>query len=182
VVFYIKTDDDLVPFELEAFPDRTFFRNAGSTDRKGLELSYQRQLTNNMLIRTVYTYSDFKYGAYNIPSGDFKWNALPVIPKHKALVSLLYENKRLTAKLETNYIGSLFANDANSVEVDDYALLNLNLGYKFRLYKQALRPFFGVNNIFNTTYNDNIRSNAFGGRYYEAAPRINVFGGLRILF
>ncbi len=182
VLFYIKTDDDLVPFEIEAFPDRTFFRNAGSTNRKGLELSYLRQLTNNVSLTSSYTFSDFKYDSYGIPSGDFNGNALPVVPKHKGLVSLLYQNEKLTAKIEGNYIGSLYTNDANSVEVGGYTLVNLNFGYKFMLGKQVLQPFLGVNNLFNTEYNDNIRINAFGGRYYEAAPGFNVFGGLRIQF
>jgi iron complex outermembrane receptor protein len=180
VLFYIHTKDDLVPYELEEFPDRTFYRNAGSTNRKGLELSYQRNLTNQLKLSTVYTYSDFEYDTYSIPSGDFKGNALPAIPKHKALVSLLYQNERLTVKLEANHIGGLFTNDANSAEVEGYTLANLNFGYKAKLGRLKLSPFLGFNNIFDTTYNDNIRINAFGGRFYEAAPGFNVFGGLRV--
>jgi iron complex outermembrane receptor protein len=38
--------------------------------------------------------------------------------------------------------------------------------------------FAGINNLFNTRYFDNIRLNAFGGRYYEPAPGRNVFFGL----
>lgn len=180
VLFYIHTKDDLVPYELEEFPDRTFYRNAGSTNRKGLELSYQRNLTNQLKLSTVYTYSDFEYDTYSIPSGDFKGNALPAIPKHKALVSLLYQNERLTVKLEANHIGGLFTNDANLAEVEGYTLANLNFGYKAKLGRLKLSPFLGFNNIFDTTYNDNIRINAFGGRFYEAAPGFNMFGGLRV--
>jgi len=180
VLFYIHTKDDLVPFELEEFPDRTFFRNAGSTNRKGLELSYQRNLTNKFKLSTVYTYSDFEYDTYSIPSGDFKGKALPVIPKHKGLVSLLFQGKKLTAKVEANYIGSLYTNDANSVEVQGYSVINVNLGYKTKLGTLEVSPFFGINNLFDSNYNDNIRINAFGGRYYEAAPGFNVFGGLRV--
>ncbi len=180
VLFYIHTKDDLVPYELEEFPDRTFFRNAGSTNRKGVELSYQRNLTNQFKLSTVYTYSDFKYDNYTNPSGDYKGNALPAIPKHKGLVSLLFQGKKLIAKVEANYIGSLYTNDANSVEVDGYSLVNINIGYKAKLGTFELSPFLGINNLFNTIYNDNIRINAFGGRYYEAAPGFNVFGGLRV--
>ncbi len=180
VLFYIHTKDDLVPYELEEFPDRTFFRNAGSTNRKGVELSYQRNLTNQFKLSTVYTYSDFKYDNYTNPSGDYKGNALPAIPKHKGLMSLLFQGKKLIAKVEANYIGSLYTNDANSVEVDGYSLVNINIGYKAKLGTFELSPFLGINNLFNTIYNDNIRINAFGGRYYEAAPGFNVFGGLRV--
>ncbi len=182
VLFFIKTNDDLVPYELEAFPDRTFFRNAGSTSRRGLELSYNRHLSKNLALSTVYTYSDFQYESYTIPSGDFKDNVLPAIPEHKGLVSLIFQDKNLTTKLEGNYIGSLYANDANTVEVDSYTSVNLNIGYKIETKTLILSPFLGINNLFDIKYNDNIRINAFGGRYYEAAPGFNVFGGTRIRF
>jgi len=181
-VFYIKTDDDLIPFELEAFPDRTFFRNAGSTTRSGLELTYQRQLSEQLSLNTSYSFSDFRYDSYSLPSGDFSGNALPVIPKHKAYASLVYQNEKLTAQLESNYVGSLYANDANSVTVNDYTVVNLNVGYTIGLKGQSLKPFLGIQNLLDTKYNDNIRINAFGGRYYEAAPRLHVFGGVRLLF
>jgi len=182
VLFYIKTNDDLVPYELEDFPDRTFFRNAGSTIRKGLELRYNRSLSDEFRLSTVYSYSDFEYDSYSIPSGDFNGNDLPAIPTHKGLLALLYQDKKWTAKLEGNYIGSLFADDANAVEVEAYTLVNFNLGYKTKLGTLELFPFLGINNLFNTEYNDNIRINAFGARYFEAAPRFNVFGGLRFTF
>jgi len=180
VVFYIKTNDDLVPYELEDFPDRTFYRNAGSTKRKGLELSYLRDLSDKLRLSTAYTYSDFKYDSYEIPSGNFQDKELPGIPKHKANASLLFQENGFTIKLEGNYIGDLYANDANSTEVNGYAIVNLSFGYKTQLGKIGLSPFMGINNLTNTKYNDNIRINAFGARYYEAAPGINIFGGLRM--
>jgi iron complex outermembrane receptor protein len=42
--------------------------------------------------------------------------------------------------------------------------------------------FGGVNNLFDVTYFDNIRLNAFGSRYYEPAPGRNLFGGISFAF
>jgi len=42
-------------------------------------------------------------------------------------------------------------------------------------------PFIGANNILDQTYNDNIRINAFGGRYFEPAAGVNIYGGIRLL-
>jgi iron complex outermembrane receptor protein len=41
--FYIKSSNEILPYELEAFPGRSFYQNAGATRRYGLELaaSYQ---------------------------------------------------------------------------------------------------------------------------------------------
>lgn len=183
VLFYIRTSNDLVPYELEAFPDRTFFRNAGSTNRKGIEISFVQQIVKNIHIRTSYTFSDFKYDSYDTPSGNFNHKQLPAIPKHMAYASINYELKNgLSIKIKTQYVGSLYTSDSNSVEDNGYSLVNFNLGHKLNTKHITLLPFLGINNLFDTKYNDNIRINAFGGRYYEPGPRFNIFGGLKVIF
>jgi len=71
------------------------------------------------------------------------------------------------------------------IKVDDHLYYNkalemINFGFKIRSKKSTILPFLGINNAFDTKYNDNIRINAFGGRYYEPAPGINIFGGIRV--
>ena len=179
-LFYIETDNDLVPYELENFPDRTFFRNAGSSKRRGLELFYSQDLVKNLKLKTSYTYSDFKYSAYETSSGNFNGKYLPGIPKHLATLSVDYQTKAgLTLSLQSKYVGDLYTNDSNSVKDDDYNLVNLNVGFKIKTKQIVLSPFLGINNVFDTKYNDNIRINAFGLRYYEPAPGFNIFGGIR---
>ena len=42
--FYdIRTKNELISYELEDFPDRTFYRNAGKTNRKGIEVQWELQ-------------------------------------------------------------------------------------------------------------------------------------------
>ena len=179
-LFYIETDNDLVPFELENFPDRTFFRNAGSSKRRGLELFYSKELVKNFKLMTSYTYSDFRYSTYETSSESFNGKYLPGIPKHLATFSVDYQNDAgLTLSLQSKYVGDLYTNDSNSVRDDDYSLFNLNIGFKIKSKQILLLPFLGINNVFDTKYNDNIRINDFGGRYYEPAPGFNMFGGIR---
>jgi iron complex outermembrane receptor protein len=45
-----------------------------------------------------------------------------------------------------------------------------------------LRPYLGINNLFNEHYDSNIRINAFGGRYYEPAPERNLYAGIVVRF
>jgi iron complex outermembrane receptor protein len=180
VLFHIKTDNDLVPYELEDFPDRTFFRNAGSTKRSGIEFFYSQALLRNINLKASYTYSDFSYDDYETSSGNFNDNKLPGIPKHLATISFDYLNKSgLNARLQSRFVGKLFTNDSNSVSDDNYSVVNLNIGYKIKTDHAIISPFIGINNMFNTKYNDNIRINAFGGRFYEPAPGLNIFGGVR---
>lgn len=178
-IFRIETEDDLVPFELEDFPDRTFFRNAGSTNRNGLELSLHYVFAKEWTIQSSYAYSDFTYGNYRTPDGNFEGNALPGIPKHTTSFGLVYASKKgFRANLRANLVGNQYAEDSNAVTVDGYALIHLRGGYVFQYRNVEVRPYLGVNNLLNEAYTDNVRINAFGGRYYEPAPTLNVFGGL----
>jgi iron complex outermembrane receptor protein len=179
-IFHIQTDNDLVPYELEEFPDRTFFRNAGSTKRSGIEFFYSQALLRNVKLKASYTYSDFTYDNFETASGNFNYNMLPGIPRHLATISFDYLNKSgLTASLQSRYVGELYTNDSNSVSDDNYSVVNLNIGFKIKTNHAIVSPFIGINNMFNTKYNDNVRINAFGGRFYEPAPGLNVFGGVR---
>lgn len=179
-LFYINTNNDLIPFELEASPDRTFYRNAGTTERTGLELSSTYTINHEFSIQGSYTYSDFKYKLFTLPDADLSGNALPGIPKHYAALSFLYQNtKGLNARLQHRFVDLIYANDANSVSEPSYHTTDFSISYRFKGQKSIWTPFFGINNIFDTKYSDNIRLNAFGARYYEPAPGTNFYAGIR---
>jgi len=56
------------------------------------------------------------------------------------------------------------------------------MGKEFEVSKSVIYPYLIINNIFQSEYFDNIRINAFGGRYYEPAPKRTIFGGIRVTF
>ena len=177
--FFIETKDDLVSYELAAFPGRTLFRNIGRTQRKGLETSFQYQ-SENFLLSFAYTYSDFTFREYLNDGEDFSGNQFSGIPKHFSNLNLRQNINQWSVDLNLNYSGDLFADDANTTQVDDYILANLKLDYLIKTNALELKPFVGFNNLFNTKYFDNIRINAFGGRYYEPAPRFNFYAGVSL--
>ncbi|MFK7982944.1 MAG: TonB-dependent receptor family protein [Saprospiraceae bacterium] len=178
-LFTINVKEEIVSFELEDFPDQDFFRNAGSTDRKGVEASLTYNLARGLNAFLNYTYSDFKYDSFRSFDGNF----LPGIPKHNTFFALNYSrNKGLFGSLQVRSIGELFAKDDNSVTVDGFTVVNLKLGYRHNLTKGHIEPFFGINNLLGTEYFDNVRVNAFGSRFYEPAPTANFYGGVKVFF
>lgn len=180
-LFQIRTTNEIVPFELADFPGRDFFRNAGETLRNGLELAIKYTLNRRLQLAGNYTYSDFQFKDYTAGDNRFDGEKLPGIPMHVGALSMRYiSSTGLFFKLTSQQVGRLFANNANSVEVEAYNLTNLNLGYELKRKSFTWIPFIGVNNLFDTAYNDNIRINAFGSRFYEPAPGVNIFGGMRI--
>ena len=76
-LFHIVTKDDIISYELEMFPGRTFYRNAGKTIRNGLELSTAIKINSNFNFTINYSYSDFIFDTYSISSNGFDGNELP---------------------------------------------------------------------------------------------------------
>ena len=177
--FYVGTKDDLIPYELSQFPGRTFFRNVGRTERIGLEASVGYSIGGFTMVGS-YTYSNFTYKDVIIDEDDISGNYLPGIPRQLANLNLKYALKDFEADFNINYAGDLFADDLNNTAVDGYVFGSLRANYTLRFKKVSLKPYVGVNNIFNARYYDNIRINAFGGRYYEPAPPTNFYGGLSL--
>ncbi len=180
-LFFIDTRDDLVPFELAPFPDRTFYRNAGSTHRYGLELFADYRLAPQVSIQGSYTYSDFTYQNFNNNGTILDGNQLPGIPEHLATIGLTYRaNNGLFVQWNTNYRGELFANDANTASIESALISDLNLSYPIKWDNALITLNGGINNLFDVDYFDNVRLNAFGNRFYEPAPGINFFAGVRV--
>ncbi len=182
-LFHIDTRNELVPFELDTFPGRIFFRNTGKGTRNGVEIAADYALNSQFHLSASYTFSDFVYQKYELnDSVDYNGNVLPGIPRHFGSLTLRYQQETgLHGSLQSRYVGEVFNNDQNSVMDKAYVLLNINLGYTWKKERFTLTPFLGVNNVFNTRYNDNIRINAFGGRYYEPGPALNIYGGVRFI-
>lgn len=182
-IFYIDTEDDLVPFELAAFPDRTFYRNAGKTTRKGIEVEGAYAFTKAWSLTAAYTFSEFKYSDFVVDDVNFDGNLLPGIPKHLTTIGLQYQSEKgFFATVQASLVGKQYANDSNEATVDGYENINFRTSYSFTYKKIAIKPYAGLNNILDQEYTDNVRINAFGSRFYEPAPGINGYGGIEVRF
>ena len=183
-VFSIDLEDELVPFELAAFPGRTFFANAGASDRTGVEAAAAWRSGTGFGVEASFTWSSFEFDDFVDDNGnDFSGNTLPGLPEQFGYLAFTYANDRgLDVRLESTYSGDLFANNANSVEVESYTVTSFRGSYEFSSGSWVFRPFLGLNNIFNERYNSNIRINAFGARYFEPAPERNVYAGINVRF
>lgn len=177
VGFITNSTNELVPFEED---NQEFFRNAGKTNRKGLEFAANYS-TEWLKLYSSYTYSVFKYKSFVQNGDDLEGSSLPGIPKHRMSLTLVATPvNSLEISLPFDYVGKLWADDQNSVEVDNYLEVSCSIRYSTTLKKLTLSPFAGVRNLTNQAYFDNIRINAFGGRYYEPAPERNYYIGFTI--
>jgi iron complex outermembrane recepter protein len=180
-LFYIEVEDEIVPFQLANQVGRTYFRNAGLSERKGLEMGLTYKIRSGLTTYFNYTYSDFQYKNYATTVGKFDGNTLPGIPKHNIYGEIRYFPRiGLYAIAQIKSIGELYADDANLTKNNSYATVNLRVGYRKQIKNLTIEPFIGVNNLFNEIYNANIQINATANRYFEPAAGSFVFGGLTV--
>ena len=175
-IYAINTQNEILPYELVDFPDRDFYRNAGSTNRRGIELYWEHQKGSWQWMAS-YNYACLKFENYVLGDKNLSGNRLPGVPKQQFTASLKYSFLGgWGTALQSQYSGNLYADDANQTKVEDYFLVN------FRFWKslEKISFFCGINNLLDKTYFDNIRINAYGKRYYEPAPMRNFYLGITL--
>ena len=173
-LFFTQSSNEILPYELEAFPGRSFYQNAGATQRFGLELSgfYKSKFweVNASITSARYEFSK---------SETFEGNALPGIPNNQFFLQLSYfTTANWKFQLTAENIGAFYANNSNTVKIDAYQKFRIQGGKSISIGGVNADLYAGVNNLFNVKYFDNIRLNAFGKRYYEPAPGRNLFFGI----
>jgi iron complex outermembrane receptor protein len=179
--FYIQSSNEILPYELEDFPGRSFYRNVGATIRYGLELAATLQW-NQWAFQASLTQAQYQFDQENEADG-LDGKSLPGIPNSQLFFQLDYTSQAdWKWVLSGEHIGSFYADNTNSVEIKSFQKVQFQAQKTLSLSWSEFDFFGGINNLFNTTYFDNIRLNAFGGRFYEPAPGRNFFFGTRFTF
>jgi len=162
--YTINTLNDILPYESASFSSQTLYQNIGETLRTGVEWEASYQPFSSLNIQANYNRASNPF-----KNGEFKNNELPGIAKDFGLLSI---SKRVSENLSISYKkvyrGVILTNNENSVNIPKMGIDHLDLVWSAK--KVTLTG--GIQNLFDKTYSDNIRINAFGGRYYETAlPR-----------
>jgi len=185
--YFLDLDDEIVPFESAS--GRTAFRNAGSSRRVGVELDARATLTpwlgsvlgGNVEWTGSFTAMHATYRRYATPAGNFDGNDEPGIPPWQAYQQLAWRRPDgAFVAVEGLFVGGFFVDDANDARARGYPLVNLRAGLEYDLGPLRVAPFAGVQNLADASYAAVVRLNALGGRFYEPAPGINVYGGVTL--
>ena len=183
-VFNITVDDELIPFEVPTAPGRDYFENAGKSNRNGVEFSVTTNPTDRMSATISYTYADYDFDSFVDANGNvFSGNTIPGIADHVLFGELSYTHPRgWFATFDAMHTGEQYANNANSAQNDSFTLSNLRFGWNHESESMRISPFVGINNLFDESYNANVRINAFGGRFFEPGPDRNIYAGVTLRF
>jgi iron complex outermembrane receptor protein len=155
------------------------FKNAGDTERHGLELS----------IDSVLPYNFGVYAAYTLMNAEFKdsfctgtsctsltqvnsGNKIPgaYTSNTYAEVSWKHPSLGFSTALEGIYFTDVFTNDINTIQAKSYATFNLRGGFVQYVGNWKLNEFARIDNLTDKTYVSSVRINN-SSAYDPGAPR-----------
>lgn len=155
--------------------------NAGKTMHPGIEaeLIYRNNIgQTNIEANVTYQFQPHQFIEFTNQEDDFSGKRLPGNPDHTINTRIDYEFGKAGIILSNVFVSKMFADDANSIEVNSYNITNLGMTYD--LYKKnswLITSLFQANNLFDVSYASMIAVNprSFGSslpRYlYAGLPR-----------
>ncbi len=187
--YYFRMDDAIIRQIRES--GKEYFLNAGKVDQQGIEASIltyliaprKQQFIQSLSLGSNMTYNHYRFAQYKVGQDDFSGNKLTATPDWIWVnhVSLTFD-KNFGINIMHNFTSSIPLNDANTVYADKYHLLQAKINWTTPLVKGCnLQLFAGVDNLLNEKYSLGNDINAFGGRYFNAAPSRNYYIGFKLM-
>lgn len=183
-VFYTALRETITTYTNE--DGVVLFRNAGATNQLGTELGTtinwfknRNQIPSQITSRTSYNFYQFTFDNYQKKDEDYSGNLLTGVPQHAFNQMLNFTfAESINLNVHYRYVSKTPLTDDNEIWANSYHLLNAKINYN-PSFMSDFNFFGGVENIFNTTYSLGNDLNAFGGRYYQAAPGMNFYLGIK---
>ncbi|RBQ26424.1 MULTISPECIES: TonB-dependent siderophore receptor [Arcobacteraceae] len=143
-----------------------YYKASGQQESQGFEIDLSGEITDNWSLVASYGYTNTKNKNLNN-------NDLVNIPNHTANLFTTYRLTSLNLPDfyiggGAKYIGSKYANEANTIELDSAVIYNATIGYK----KGNWRANVSVQNLTDKEYVDGaLISDTRGTRVYAGTPR-----------
>ena len=180
-VFNTDLANQLVPFEVPAAPGRRFYRNAGKSRVRGLEVSARTRLSSLATARLAYGYVDARFREFTVGDATLDGNRVPGLAPHRLEGALRVGGGVWFGEARVETRGEVPANDANDAAADGFTLVELRLGANgLRAGNLRFSPFASVTNLTDARHASSVVVNAFGGRYFEPGPGRGGYLGLSL--
>jgi len=196
--FISRIEDAIVQFQ--EVSGRAYFVNAGKLKNDGLELGLSVRVHPQLRVFGNYTYANYRFGEYRVVNQQagtvdtLDGKRLPGVPQGFARLGLRAGPVRGVAlDIDHTVATSIFADDQNTLYVAGLGskgpgeiagvgngVTNLRMSWEGRAGGAWLRPFLGVNNLWDREYVGSFTLNGNAGRVFETAPGRNYYVGTEI--
>jgi iron complex outermembrane receptor protein len=192
--FFLTTQNDFDRYRISnpLRNQETFYRNAASSKRSGVELYLDFNLDRDLEIQAAYTFSGFQYTNSTpiqvvmddpgIKKFVVDGNWLPNSPKHQVYVDLQYMiSHRLSIGLGVEAQDKTFIDGANLLTeaAAGYTLIHARARYGWQVAGVEGEFVLQLRNIFDTKFVAFTEPDPGGNAYQPGAGR-EFFGGMRI--
>jgi iron complex outermembrane receptor protein len=184
-LFDIVTDDEIVVEQNTG--GRATFKNAGHTDRRGLELGVETVLGGPWEARLAWSYIDATFResfdtvagapavAVTVPAGSL----LPGVPRSQLYGEVRYRRAGFYAQLEGLRRSRVAVNDRNSEFADGFSVFNAVAGLVQEGGRWRITEFVRIDNFTDRNYAGSVIVNDGNDRFYEPSPRRNMTIGIQ---
>ncbi len=177
-VFDIETRDEIVSVQ-SLQPGRNVFRNAGRTQRRGVEVGAESLWAGPFELRGAYTWLDANFEEDFDPA--IAGNRLPGVPKEQLYAEGVWRHAPwgLRVALELLHRSRVAVDDDNSEFAASFTVVNAVVGFEQRGAGWRLQEFLRIDNVGDKAYVGSVIVNDGNGRFYEPAPGRNVLVGVQ---
>jgi len=190
-VFQADVRNELIQYA--SVPPRSYYRNAGSTRHRGIEVGANLAVVQGLDFAVSWTYSDYRYRSYSFTTGGVTHTAdgraIPGVPKNWLNLLLRVGGpggrgglRAFWAEVQQTYSSDFLVSDTLDTRTSPWWATNVRVGWEGdgKAGRMRLAPFIGVNNAFNHKYVSSVVINAAANRFYEPAPGRNAYFGLSV--
>jgi iron complex outermembrane receptor protein len=173
-LFATGVHDELIPFDIPASGGRRYFRNAGRTSRRGLELGLGGTV-RALDLSGAYTYANYRFTDFTVDTAHYAGNRIPGIPRQTLQGSAALRTDVGTLVTEAQVADRMVVNDANSESSPGYAVFNARIVSSVGMGHSGAELTVGAQNLFNTRFVSSVNVNAAGGKFYEPGSQRSVY-------
>ena len=170
-LFKTFTQGEIVVDSSTTATDVTVYKNAGDTERKGIELSLDGEWRNNIKTYLAYSYLDAEFKDDFLSSnGSVKsGNKIPGTYKDRTYAEVSWRDPStgFFTALEGVHSSKVYTNDINTASANAYTIFNWRGGFKQQAGKWSFTEFARIDNLTNRDYVSSIKTNDTNSRFYE---------------
>ncbi|MGE5236954.1 MAG: TonB-dependent receptor family protein [Acidobacteriota bacterium] len=181
-VFRLLTDNDFGRYRVASRPLETFYNNAGSSRRFGVETLVGFYPSAQWSMELAYTYSHFRYDHALFSGVTYYDTPLPNSPDHMATLDTEYRiTPDLAVGLEAEIQSRAYVDPTSTIWVGGYTLLDARLSYRVRIAGAETVLLLYGRNLTGKKYIAFTEPDP-DGNSYQPGPEREVFGGVQVHF